>query len=152
MTITGGGSITRFGSGGPWEDAYGYSRVVLAGDRAVTAGCTSTVDGEVVHVDDPAGQTRTALKIALDALEQAGVAKDQVVRTRMYVVNREDADAVGRAHGEVFGDVKPAATMIFVAGLIHPDHLVEIEVEAYLGVVPMIGATSQSIGFARNGF
>jgi enamine deaminase RidA (YjgF/YER057c/UK114 family) len=151
MTITGGGSIERFGSGGRWEEAYGYSRVVLAGDRAVTAGCTSTVDGEVIHVGDAAGQTRTALQIALDALEEAGVAKEQVVRTRMFVVNREDTEAVGRVHGEVFGETRPAATMVLVAGLLHPDHLVEIEVEAYLGVVSEIGATSQSIGFSIPG-
>ena len=151
MTITGGGSIERFGSGGPWEDTYRYSRVVLAGDRAVTSGCTSTVDGEVTNVGDAGAQTTTAFKIALDALEQAGVAKEQVIRTRMFVVNREDTDAVGRAHGEVFADVRPAATMVLVAGLLHPDHLVEVEVEAYLGIVTEVGATSQSIGFSVSG-
>ncbi len=153
MTITGGGGIQRYQSGGPWEETYGYSRVVLAGDRAVTAGCTATVDGEVSSVGDAAAQTRTALAVALSALAEAGVSKEQVVHTRMYVVNREDADAVGRAHREVFGDIQPAATMVLVAGLLHPDHLVEIELEAYLGVVPTVTATSQQIGFAvRAGF
>jgi len=126
-------SIERLGSGGPWEDVYGYSRVVGAGDRVVTAGCTATVDGEVAGVGDAATQTSVAFGIALEALTRAGVRPEQVVRTRMYVVRREDADEVGRVHGEIFGTVRPAATMVFVAGLIHPDHLVEVEVEAYTG-------------------
>jgi enamine deaminase RidA (YjgF/YER057c/UK114 family) len=124
------GHIARFGSGGPWEAVYGYSRVVLAGGRAVTAGCTSTVDGVVTHVGDAAGQARQALRIGLDALAGAGVPASRIVRTRMYVVHAKDADAVGRVHGELLGDVRPAATLVLVAGLVHPDHLVEIELEA----------------------
>jgi enamine deaminase RidA (YjgF/YER057c/UK114 family) len=123
--------IGRFSSGGPWEGVFGYSRVVTAGPWLVTAGCTATVDGLVTHVGDAAGQTRQAFRIALDALAGAGAGLDDVVRTRMYVVRREDADAVGRAHGEIFGAVRPAATMVMVAALIDPDHLVEVEVEAY---------------------
>jgi enamine deaminase RidA (YjgF/YER057c/UK114 family) len=122
--------IARFGSGGPWEETYGYSRVVKAGDRVVTAGCTATVDGAVVHVGDPYAQTLTAFRIALDALALAEVKPHQVVRTRMYVVGREHADAAGRAHGEVFADVRPAATLVIVAGLLHPDMLIEVEAEA----------------------
>lgn len=125
--------VTRFGSGGPWEGIYGYSRVVVAGDRAFTAGCTATVNGQVTHVGDAGGQARQAFEIALAALEQAGVSRGQVVRSRMYVVHADDADAVGGAHGEAFGDVRPAATLVVVAGLLHPDHLVEVELEAYVG-------------------
>ncbi len=125
--------ITRISSGGPWEAKIGYSRAVVAGGFVLVSGCTSTVDGVVTNVGDAGGQLLTALGIALDALAQAGARADQVVRTRMYVVNPADADAVGAAHGQIFSEVRPAATMVFVAGLIHPDHLVEVEVEAYLG-------------------
>lgn len=125
-------TVTRLGSGGPWERTYGYSRVVRAGERVLTAGCTATVDGEVVHVGDPAAQTAQALRIALDALAEVGADVRDVVRTRMYVVDRAHADEVGRAHGVVFGAVRPVTTLVLVAGLLHPDHLVEIEVEAYL--------------------
>jgi enamine deaminase RidA (YjgF/YER057c/UK114 family) len=90
------------------------------------------VDGVVTPVGDAAGQARQAFQIALDALATAGASVDHVVRTRMYVVNTTDADAVGRAHGEIFREVKPVATMVMVAALLHPDHLVEVEVEAYV--------------------
>jgi enamine deaminase RidA (YjgF/YER057c/UK114 family) len=118
---------------GPWEERFGYSRVVTAGPFVLTAGCTSTVDGAVTHVGDAAGQAREAFRIAVAALAEAGADVRDVVRTRMYVVRAADADAVGLAHGAVFGAVRPAATMVFVAGLLHPDHLVEVEVEAYRG-------------------
>lgn len=124
-------SVRRFSSGGPWEDAYGYSRVVAAGPWLVTAGCTSTVEGQVTHVGDAAGQARQAFRLALDALVTAGAATEDVVRTRMYVVNPADAAAVCRVHGELFAAIRPAATLLVVAGLLHPDHLVEVEVEAY---------------------
>jgi enamine deaminase RidA (YjgF/YER057c/UK114 family) len=123
----------RFGSGGPYEEIYGYSRVVHAGDRLVTAGCTATVDGVVTGVGDPYAQTLTAFRIALDAVAEAGATVGDVVRTRMYVTDRAHADAAGRAHGELFGAVRPAATLLIVAGLIDPDMLVEVEVEAYVG-------------------
>ena len=124
--------VTRLGSGGPWEAVYGYSRVVRAGNLAITAGCTSTVDGRVTHVGDAAAQTAQALRIALDALAEVGAGPGDVVRTRMYVVDRAYADEVGRAHAAVLGAVRPAATLLVVSGLVHPDHLVEVEVEAYL--------------------
>ncbi len=122
----------RHGSGGPWEEIFGYSRVVKAGPHVFVAGCTSTVDGAVVHIGDAAEQTRQSFQIAFAALAKVGATVEHVVRTRMYVVNRSDADAVGRVHGELFAGVKPASTMIMVASLIDPDHLVEVEVEAYL--------------------
>lgn len=126
-------TVIRLGSGGPWEQLYGYSRVVRAGDFAWTAGCTSTVDGVVTHVGDAAAQTTQALRIALDALAEVGAAPGDVVRTRMYVVDRMYADEVGRAHSAVFGTVRPAASLLVVAGLLDPDHLVEVELEAFLG-------------------
>lgn len=129
-------SVRRFPSGGPWEETFGYSRVVAAGPWLLTAGCTSTVDGVVTNVGDAAGQTRQAFQIALDWLARAGASVPDVVRTRVYVVNRADADAVGRVHGEIFRDVKPASTMVMVAALIDPAHLVEVEVDAYLEPPP----------------
>ncbi|MFJ8578711.1 RidA family protein [Micromonospora sp. NPDC093277] len=125
-------AVTRLGSGGPWEAAYGYSRVVRTGNLAVTAGCTATVDGRVVHVGDAAAQTAEALRIGLAALAEVGAGPADVIRTRMYVTDRSHADEVGRAHHAVFGAVRPVATMVVVAGLIDPDHLVEVELEAYL--------------------
>ncbi|MDG4805284.1 RidA family protein [Micromonospora sp. WMMD1120] len=126
-------TVTRLGSGGPWEQRYGYARVVRAGDRVFTAGCTSTVDGRVAHVGDAAAQTAQALRIGLAALAEVGAEPGDVVRTRMYVTDRLHADEVGRAHNVVFGAVRPAATLVVVAGLLDPEHLVEVELEAYLG-------------------
>ncbi len=124
--------MRRVSSGGPWEDVIGYSRAVLAGPWALTAGCTSTVDGEVTNVDDAHGQAVQAFGIALTALSELGVDVEHVVRTRMYVTDISLADDVGRAHSELFGAVRPVATMVEVGRLAHPDHLVEVEVEAYL--------------------
>ncbi|MFE9652159.1 RidA family protein [Micromonospora sp. NPDC006431] len=124
--------VTRLGSGGPWEARFGYSRVVRVGNLAITAGCTSTVDGQVAHVGDAAAQTAQALRIGLDALAEVGAEPADVIRTRMYVTDRRHADEVGRAHNAVFGAVRPVATMVVVAGLIDPEQLVEVELEAYL--------------------
>jgi enamine deaminase RidA (YjgF/YER057c/UK114 family) len=124
-------AVRRFGSGGPWEDTIGYSRVVAAGPWLLSAGCTSTVDGVVTHAGDAAAQAREAFTIALTALAGAGATVDDVVRTRMYIVDRADADAVGAVHAEFFAGVRPVTAMIVVAGFLHPDHLVEVEVEAY---------------------
>ena len=128
--------VARYGSGGPWEESIGYSRVVAAGPFVLSAGCTSTVDGRVAHVGDAAGQAREAFRIALDGLARAGAHREHVVRTRMYVVRRADTDVVGGVHGELFADVRPVATMVLVSGLYHPDHLVEVEVEAYVPPAP----------------
>ncbi|MFC9974054.1 RidA family protein [Spirillospora sp. NPDC127200] len=125
--------IERITSGGPWEDKFGYSRAVLAGDLALVAGCTATVDGEVVHPGDPFEQARTAFQIGLWSLERLGLGRQDVVRTRMYLTDPAHVDEVGRAHGELFGEVRPVATMVVVAGLIDPRMLVEIEIEAHRG-------------------
>ncbi len=131
-------AVQRFGSGGPWEDRYGYSRVVRAGDLLLTAGCTATVDGVVTGVGDPRAQALTAFGIALDALAAAGATIGDVIRTRMYVTDAAYADAVAGAHGSLFGAVRPVATLVVVAGLLDPRHLVEVEVEAYAGGRPRI--------------
>jgi enamine deaminase RidA (YjgF/YER057c/UK114 family) len=123
-------TVRRIGSGGPWEDVVGYSRVVVAGDSAWVSGCTATVDGEVVHPGDVAGQARVAFGVLVEALASAGFAPGDVVRTRMYVTDTSRWEEVGRAHGEVFGAVRPATAMIGVASLLHPDMLVEVEADA----------------------
>jgi enamine deaminase RidA (YjgF/YER057c/UK114 family) len=110
---------------GPWEDLYAYRRVIRSGDRVVTAGCTAMAAG-----DDAAAQARAAFGIALDALATEGATVADVIRTRMYVTDRADADAVGRVHGSLFADVRPVATLVVVAGLLDPAMLVEVEVEA----------------------
>lgn len=125
--------ITRFAGSAPWEASYGYSRVVVAGDWAITAGTTATGSDGVLHPADPYGQALAAFTIALEALQTAGVALEQVVRTRMYVTDIASQADVGRAHRELFGHVRPVATMVEVARLADPAHLVEVEVEAYLG-------------------
>jgi enamine deaminase RidA (YjgF/YER057c/UK114 family) len=123
--------IERHGSGGHWEDTYGYSRVVQAGPWRLVAGCTSTTGDVVEHVADAYEQAVFAFGVALDALAGAGAVAGDVVRTRMYVVGSEHADAVGRAHATVFGTVRPVATMVMVERLLDPRMLVEVEVEAY---------------------
>jgi enamine deaminase RidA (YjgF/YER057c/UK114 family) len=127
-------SAARYGSGGPFEAAIGYSRVVVHGELAWTAGCTATVDGVVVGHGDVHAQTLTAFGIGLAALERAGFGIGDVVQTRMYVVDLPSCSAdVGRAHGEIFADVRPAATMVGVAALIDPRMLVEVELVAARG-------------------
>ena len=122
--------IRRLNAGSPWEGVVGYSRVVVRGDAAWVSGTTSTVDGVVTHRGDAAGQTRQALEILRDALERVGFTLNDVVRTRMFVTDISRWEEIGRAHGEVFGDVRPTTTMVQVVALIDPDMLVEIEAEA----------------------
>ena len=124
----------RFGSGGPYEERFGYSRVVASGPLAWVSGCTSVVDGEFVHDGDAAAQARAAFAVALQALDRSGFSREDVVRTRMFVVDiAANGEAVALVHGEVFGDVRPASSLLGVAGLIDPRMLVEIEVEAFRG-------------------
>ena len=127
----------RLGSGGPYEDRVGYSRVVVAGDLAWTAGCTALVGGELVGAGDAYAQARAALGFALDQLARAGFALDTVVQCRMYVVDiAAHADDVGRAHAEVLGATRPAATMVGVPELIDPRLLVEVELVASQAAAP----------------
>ncbi len=126
-------SVIRFGSGSPWEGVVGYSRVVVRGDTAWVSGTTSTVDGAVAHPGDAGAQTRQALEIIGEALSRAGFSFGDVVRTRMFVTDISRWEEVGRAHGEVFGDIRPATSMVEVAALIDPEMLVEIEADAVRG-------------------
>jgi enamine deaminase RidA (YjgF/YER057c/UK114 family) len=126
-------SVIRLGSGAPWEGIVGYSRVVVRGDAAWVSGTTSLVDGRVAHPGDAAAQTRQVLVLIRQALERAGFTLADVVRTRMFVTDISRWEEIGRAHGEVFGDIRPATSMVQVAALIDPDMLVEIEAEAVRG-------------------
>jgi enamine deaminase RidA (YjgF/YER057c/UK114 family) len=123
-------SVVRFGSETPWEAVVGYSRVVVHGDMAWVSGTTATVDGSVVHPGDAGAQTRQALVLVGAALERAGFTLADVVRTRLFVTDISRWEEVGRAHGEVFGDIRPATSMVQVAALIDPAMLVEVEADA----------------------
>lgn len=118
-------------SGGPWEDVIGYSRAVRVGNRIFVAGTTAVgPDGGIVGAADPYAQTVQALETIRQALAKAGASLADVVRTRMFITDMSHWESIGRAHGEFFRDVRPAATMVQVSRLIDPAMLVEIEVDA----------------------
>jgi enamine deaminase RidA (YjgF/YER057c/UK114 family) len=122
----------RVSSGSPYERSYGYSRAIAVGDSCWVAGTTDAgPDGTTLHPDDAAAQARAAFGIAIRALGEAGFTIEDVVRTRMYVVRAADATAVAEVNGELFGEVRPASTLVTVAGLIEPSVLVEVELEAH---------------------
>ncbi len=121
-------------SGGPWEPKVGYSRAVATGGWVFVAGTTAVDEvGEVMGVGDAYSQARFILAKIGKALEQAGASLGDVVRTVMYVTDITQWEAVGRAHGEVFANIRPAATMVEVSRLLDPRMLVEIEATAYVG-------------------
>ena len=119
-------------SGAPWEDIVGYSRAVRVGNIIEVAGTTATVNGEIIGKNDAYAQTIQIFKIVEKALVEAGATMENVVRTRMFVTDISKWEDIGRAHGEFFKNIKPAATMVEVSGLIDPDLLVEIEVTAII--------------------
>jgi len=119
-------------SGGPWESVIGYSRATVAGDYVHVSGSTATIGGVLQHEGDAYMQTKVTLEqVIAPALAQAGYTLADVVRSRIYLSNAEDMDAVGKAHGDIFGEIRPAATMLAGIQFINSKMLVEIEVDAW---------------------
>ena len=118
-------------SGGPWESVIGYSRAVVAGPYVHVSGSTATVDGVLQHEGDAYGQTKVAFEVIEKALAQVDYTLGDVVRIRIYLTNEADMDAVGKANGEIFSQIRPALTILAGVKFINPKMLVEIEVDAY---------------------
>jgi enamine deaminase RidA (YjgF/YER057c/UK114 family) len=119
-------------SGSPYERTVGYSRAVVVGDRVFVAGTAPVVPEGVETPSDAYGQAKRCLEIIEVALREAGAELAHVVRTRVYLVRAEDFEAVGRAHGEAFSEIRPANTTVVIKELVDPRWLVEIEAEAVL--------------------
>ena len=127
-------TVERHGSGVEYESVVGYSRVVRAGSHVWVAGCTAVMeDGVIAGPGDAYVQAQQALTNVEAALAMVGARMEDVVRTRMYVTDISQWEAVGRAHGEAFSDIRPVTAMLEVSALIDPRMLVEIEADAYIG-------------------
>ena len=126
-------TVERHGSGVEYEAVVGYSRVVRAGSHVWVAGCTGVMeDGVIAGPGDPYAQAQQTLRNLEDALAKVGARLEDVVRTRMFVTDISQWEAVGRAHGEVFSDIRPVTSMLEVSALIDPRMLVEIEADAFI--------------------
>ncbi len=120
-------------TGSKFEPIIGYSRAVKVGNQVFVSGCTASTPEGIVGIGDVYAQTVQTLKTVKQALELAGATLNDVVRTRIYLTNIADWEIAGRAHGEVFGEVRPASTLLGVSGFVSPDMLVEIEADAITG-------------------
>lgn len=120
-------------SGSPWESIVGYSRAVRIGNIIEVSGTTATSDGEVVFKNDMYGQTKFILTRIIHSIEEAGGSAKDVIRTRMYVTDISQWEAVAKAHAEFFSEIMPATSMVEVSKLINSDHLIEIEASAVCG-------------------
>jgi enamine deaminase RidA (YjgF/YER057c/UK114 family) len=126
-------TVERHGSGVEYEAVAGYSRVVRAGAYVWVAGCTAiTADGAIAGPGDPSVQAQQVLSNLEDALAMVGARLEDVVRTRMYVTDISQWEAVARAHGEVFADIRPVTAMLEVSALIDPRMMVEMEADAFM--------------------
>lgn len=119
-------------SGGPLEATYGYSRAVRVGPHVVIAGSTTYGADGVEHPGDVYAQSRAVFDLISSALTDAGCSLTDVIRTRAFITDITQSEAYGRAHGEVFGDIRPASTLVEVSALVHPDVVIEIEAEAFV--------------------
>ncbi|WP_425834984.1 RidA family protein [Streptomyces fractus] len=128
--------VRRVQSGSPWEESFGFARAVAAGDRVVVGGTTSFRQEVLYGEGDPYEQATVAFANALDAIAEFGLGPESVIRTRMYLTHARDADEVGRAHNDVFAQVRPATTLVVVTGFVDPRILVEVELEAFRGATP----------------
>lgn len=121
-------------SGSPYEKSIGFSRAVRVGNTLWVGGTAPIgANGKTVGAGDPAAQTRRCFEIISEALGEAGAELKHVVRTRIFVTDLANWEAIGRAHGEIFAEIRPASTLVEVSGLIDPDWLVEIEADAVIG-------------------
>jgi len=120
----------NYSSGAKWEPIVGYSRAVKIGDTIEVSGTVSIKDGKPHGEGDPYEQTKRILEIIKDSIESAGGKIENVVRTRTYILEASHWEAVGKAHGEMFGEIRPATSMVVIKELISPEYLVEIEATA----------------------
>lgn len=119
-------------TGAPWEDIVGYSRAVRIGNLVEVSGTVAVRNGKLVGEGNPYEQTKCILEIIAESLNKAGARMEDVIRTRMFVTDIGQWQLIGKAHGEVFGDIKPATSMVEVSRLISPEYLLEIEATAVI--------------------